>query len=61
MIIAGEMIKLTIWRTILEDKKMQLGADDNFQLEAFYSTRKSSTSKVRVELGGMMPGWPRAP
>lgn len=26
-----------------------------------YSTRKSSTSKIKVEFGGMTPGWPLEP
>lgn len=30
-------------------------------IKANYSTLKSSTSKIRVAFGGMIPGWPREP
>lgn len=33
----------------------------SFVASWIYSTLSNSTSKVSVELGGITPGWPRAP
>jgi hypothetical protein len=62
MIIAEKsFIKLTIRRTVKEIARRNANDSNEIFDGNIYSTRRSSTSNVKVAFGGMMPGCPLAP